>query len=77
MAGKDISSLNPGDRGSSSGTHALKSAGFMGIAVFFSRKGIGANSAMVQKTAIFTTAIAILPLLLIWDGKLDRMDGVI
>jgi len=49
----------------------------LAIATFFSKKGLSAKSEMVQKTAMFTTAIAILPLLLIWDGKLDRMDGII
>lgn len=49
----------------------------LGIAVFFSRKGLLTKSEMVQKTAVFTAAIAVLPLLLIWDGKLDRIDGVI
>lgn len=49
----------------------------LGIAVLFSKKGLSANSVMVQKTAIFTTVIAILPIFLIWDGRLDRMDGTI
>lgn len=49
----------------------------LGIAVFFTRKGFSADSVMVQRSAIFTTAIAVLPLFLIWDGSLDRMDGII
>src|SRR3989344_5502553 len=49
----------------------------LAIATFFSRKGLSAKSEIVQKTAMFTTAIAILPLLLIWDGRMDRMDGII
>src|SRR3989344_5139118 len=49
----------------------------LAIATFFSRKGLSAKSEMVQKTAMFTSGIAILPLLLIWDGKMDRMDGII
>ncbi len=49
----------------------------LAIAVFFSKKGLEAESEMVQKSAIFTTLIAILPLLLVWNGKLDRIDGVI
>jgi len=32
---------------------------------------------MVQKSAVFTSAIAVLPILLVWDGKLDRIDGII
>ena len=49
----------------------------LAIAVFFSRKNLSAESDMVQKSAIFTTVIALLPLLLMFDGKLDRIDGVI
>ena len=49
----------------------------LAIATFFSKKGLSAKSEMVQKTAMFTSAIAILPLLLIWDGRMDRMDGII
>jgi len=49
----------------------------LAIATFFSRKGLSAKSEMVQKTAMFTSCIAILPLLLIWDGRMDRMDGII
>ncbi len=49
----------------------------LAIAVFFSKKGLSTESEMVQKSAIFTTIIAILPLFLVWDGKLDRIDGII
>lgn len=49
----------------------------MAIAIFFSKKSISTESDMVQKSAIFTTAIAILPLLLILDGRLNRIDGII
>ncbi len=49
----------------------------LAIAAFFSKKGLSAKSDMVQKSAIFTAGIAVLPLLLMWDGKLDRMDGII
>ena len=49
----------------------------LAIAVFFSKKGLSAQSSMVQKSALFTTAIAILPLFLIFDGNLNRIDGVI
>ncbi len=49
----------------------------LAIAVFFSKKGLSAESDMVQKSAIFASAIAVLPLLLIFDGRLDRIDGVI
>ena len=49
----------------------------LAVAVFFSRKGLSAKSEMVQKSAIFTTIIAILPLLLIFDENLSRTDGLI
>lgn len=49
----------------------------LAIAVFFSRKGLMAKSQMVQTSAVFTTGIAVLPLLLILDGTLDRIDGFI
>src|SRR3989344_2046721 len=49
----------------------------LAIAVFFSRRGISAQSQMVQKSAVFTTIIAILPLALIFDSDLSRIDGAI
>src|SRR3989338_603512 len=49
----------------------------LAIAVFFTRKGLPAESQMVQHSAIFTSAIAVLPLFLIADGKLERIDGII
>ncbi len=49
----------------------------LAIAVFFSKKGLSAQSNMVQKSAIFTAVIAVLPLLLILDGSLGRIDGLI
>ena len=47
------------------------------IAVFFTRKGLSVESRMVQKSAIFTSGIAVLPLLLIGDSNLSRTDGLI
>lgn len=49
----------------------------LALAVFFSKKGLTVKSEMVQTSAIFTTAIAILPILLILDSRLDRIDGMI
>lgn len=51
----------------------------MALAVLFSKNktGISAKSSMVQKSAIFTAVIAVLPLLLIFDGYLGRGDGII
>lgn len=49
----------------------------LAIAVFFTKRGLSAESHMVQSSAIFTSAIAVLPLFLITDGKLERIDGII
>src|SRR5258706_239875 len=49
----------------------------MAIAIFFSKGAISTKSDMVQKSALFTTAIALLPLLLVLDGVLGRIDGII
>lgn len=47
------------------------------IAVFFTKGGIPTESRMVQKTSIFTMISVILPLFLILDGDLSRIDGVL
>ncbi len=47
------------------------------IAVLFGSGPLPAESRMVQKSAIFTAAITLLPIFLVWDGKLDRVDGVV
>jgi len=49
----------------------------MAIAIFFSRNAISTNSQIVQQSAVFTAFIALLPLLLALDGRLDRIDGII
>lgn len=49
----------------------------LAIAAFFSKKGLSSESGMVQKSAVFTTLIAVLPLLLIFDGNLSRSDGLV
>lgn len=49
----------------------------LAISVFFGKKALPAESEMVQKSAIFTSIITVLPILLIWDGRLDRIDGVV
>ena len=47
------------------------------IAVFFTKKILPADSKMVQGSALFTMLIAVLPLLMMWDGNLTRGDGLI
>lgn len=49
----------------------------LAIAIFLGKKGIDAGSEMVQKSAIFTALIAVLPLFLVFDGALERHDGVV
>lgn len=50
----------------------------MALAVLFGAKHyLPAESEMVQKSAIFTCAIAILPVLLAFDRQLTRTDGII
>ncbi|MDO8559328.1 MAG: hypothetical protein Q7R84_03265 [bacterium] len=47
------------------------------ISVFISRMGLSAKSRIVQGSAIFTVAIAILPIILALDGIISRSDGLI
>ncbi len=49
----------------------------IGLAAFFAKGGIPAESRAIQATSIFTLIAAILPLILVWDGELSRTDGVI
>lgn len=47
------------------------------VSVFISKMGLSAKSRIVQGSAIFTMAIAILPLILVMDGIISRADGII
>lgn len=47
------------------------------LAVLISKKELIAESKMVQVTLFFTIVAAILPLIMIMDGFLSRMDGLI
>ena len=49
----------------------------LAIAAFFSKKGLSAEGNMVQTSALFTAGIALLPLFLIVDSSLNRLDGLI
>lgn len=46
------------------------------LAALFAKGGIPAESRTVQTTSIFTAIAALLPLFLILDGELSRLDGV-
>lgn len=47
------------------------------LAALFSKNGIPAKSRTINTSLIFTSIAAVLPVLLIWDGILSRVDGVI
>lgn len=47
------------------------------IATLFAKGGIITESRTVQRTSIFTIIAAILPLFLILDGSLSRIDGIL
>ena len=47
------------------------------LAVLVSGMNLPAESRMVQSSAVFTAVVAVLPLILILDGKLGRIDGLI
>lgn len=47
------------------------------ISAFISRQGISAQSRTVQGSSLFTIGSAILPLILILDGSLSRLDGIL
>lgn len=49
----------------------------VGLTALISRGGISANSQTVQGSAIFVMIIALLPLFLIFDGNLSRLDGLV
>ncbi|MFA4998685.1 MAG: sodium:calcium antiporter [Candidatus Paceibacterota bacterium] len=49
----------------------------LGLAALISRKGISSKSRTVQNSSIYTIFIAILPLVLIFDGNLSRTDGIV
>jgi len=49
----------------------------MALAILMSKKSIPAESKMIQYSAFFTAIIVLMPLFLILDGRLDRIDGVI
>ncbi len=49
----------------------------VGLAVLLGGTGLPAASKMVQTSAIFSSLVGILPLVLIFDGTLSRSDGLI
>ena len=50
----------------------------MAVVVIFSKKNtLSTQSSMIQGSALFTFAIAILPVILLWNGKVTRADGLV
>ena len=49
----------------------------IGLAALISRGGLSSSSRTVQGSSIFIIIIALLPLLLIIDGTLSRIDGIL
>jgi cation:H+ antiporter len=49
----------------------------VGISALISRAGLSLSSRTVQGSSIFTILVAILPLVLIFDGELSRGDGIL
>lgn len=47
------------------------------LAVLISKGGLKLSSRAVQGSAIFTLLIAVLPLLLVYDGEITRIDGIV
>lgn len=47
------------------------------LAALFAKKGIPAKSRTIHSTLLFTVVAAILPIALIWDNNLSRIDGLI
>lgn len=61
--------------GDVSGNNLVAMTLAVALAVLFAKEGIPAQSRTIQVSSIFTMAAAILPLALIVDGKLSRIDG--
>jgi len=49
----------------------------MAIVVFFSRGTVSTDSRMVQGSSIFTFFIAVLPIFLIWNGRVTQWEGAV
>ncbi|MFH1575414.1 MAG: sodium:calcium antiporter [Candidatus Nealsonbacteria bacterium] len=59
------------------GANILDLSIVVGLAALLSRGGLSADSRTVQGSSVFIMVFALLPLFLIFDGTLSRMDGII
>lgn len=58
------------------GANIFDLAMVMGLAALVSKEGLLSHSKTVQGSSIFVMIIAILPLILVFDGNLSRTDGI-
>jgi cation:H+ antiporter len=72
-----LQGLSPISFGDIIGGNLIDLTLIMAIVVFFSKDTVSTDSKMVQGSSIFTFLIAILPIFLIWTGKVTRIDGII
>lgn len=63
--------------GDVSGNNLIALTLAVGIAAIFAKGGIPARSRMAKTTSWFVTIAALLPIFLILDGELSRLDGVL
>lgn len=49
----------------------------IGLAALISKGGLSVQSRTVQGSSIFTIFVAVLPLFLVFDGRLSRVDGIL
>jgi cation:H+ antiporter len=47
------------------------------LAVLIGKKSIPTKGKILERSALFTAFVAILPMLLLWDGVLSKSDGII
>jgi cation:H+ antiporter len=59
------------------GTNIVNLTLIVGISALISRGGLSLPSRTVQGSSIFTMVVAILPLILLFDGELSRADGIL
>jgi cation:H+ antiporter len=59
------------------GTNICDLTLIIGLSAIISKAGLSVHSRTVQGSAIFTILVAILPILLILDGNLNKIDGIL
>jgi len=59
------------------GTNIADLTLIVALSALISKAGLSVPSRTVQGSSIFTIFVAILPLILIWDGNLSKADGIL